>query len=146
MWHPLIALISGANAPQGKTMGHAGAVIAPDMEYGTFQSKKKALSEAGVTVINHQRDLITEVQKKLLNKTYFKVEDYYDRMRKKWELKPPPQFWGTTLTKIEPNIILIRGFNLADLIQNKSLIEVLFLIFTGEFPTTEAIKELSNIM
>jgi citrate synthase len=116
------------------------------MEYGTFQSKKKALTESGVTVINHQQDLITEVQKILSNKTYFKVEDYYERMKKKWELKPPPQFWGTALTKIEPNIILIRGFNLADLIQKKSLIEVLFLIFTGEFPTTGAIKELSGIM
>ncbi|MHA1990286.1 MAG: citrate/2-methylcitrate synthase [Candidatus Hodarchaeales archaeon] len=143
---PLIALISGANAPKGKTMGHAGAVIAPDMEYGTFKSKKGALTEAGVTVINHQRDLITEVQKKLSNKAYFKVGDYYDRMRKKWELKPPPQFWGTALTKIEPNIILIRGFNLADLIQKKSLIEVLFLIFTGEFPTAEASKELSSVI
>ncbi|MHA1983628.1 MAG: citrate/2-methylcitrate synthase [Candidatus Hodarchaeales archaeon] len=141
---PLIALISGANAPKGKTMGHAGAVIAPDMEYGTFISKKKALTEAGVTVINHQRDLITEVQKKLSNKTYFKVEDYYDRMKKKWELKPPPQFWGTSLTKIEPNIILIRGYNLADLIMKKSLIEVLFLIFTGEFPVAGEVEKISN--
>ena len=143
---PLIALISGSNAPAGKTMGHAGAVIAPDMDYGTFMTKKNALENAGITVVNHQRDLIEEVQKILKDKTYFKVEDYYRRMKKKWELKPPPQFWGTSLTKIEPNIILIRGYNLSDLIQKKSFLDVLYLIFTGEFPDKQTREEMSEII
>jgi succinyl-CoA synthetase alpha subunit len=37
---PLVALISGAHAPEGKTMGHAGAIVSPGQIYGTFQSKR----------------------------------------------------------------------------------------------------------
>src|SRR5512136_239506 len=55
---PLVALISGAHAPEGKTMGHAGAIVSPGQNYGTFQSKKLALESVGVPVVNSQYDLI----------------------------------------------------------------------------------------
>jgi succinyl-CoA synthetase alpha subunit len=57
---PIVALLSGANAPEGKTMGHAGAIVSPGQTYGTFQSKRQALESAGITVVNSQYDLITE--------------------------------------------------------------------------------------
>src|SRR5512136_596269 len=55
---PIVALISGNHAPEGKTMGHAGAIVSPGQNYGTFQSKKLALESVGVPVVNSQYDLI----------------------------------------------------------------------------------------
>jgi len=78
---PLVALISGAHAPEGKTMGHAGAIVTPGLETGTFKSKKAALESAGVPVVNSQFDLIRVVQEKLKGREYFKPKRYYAKMR-----------------------------------------------------------------
>lgn len=48
MKKPVIAFISGKTAPQGKRMGHAGAIISGNQ--GTFSSKFEALRDAGVSV------------------------------------------------------------------------------------------------
>jgi len=131
---PVLALISGANAPAGKTMGHAGAIISPGEDYGTFQSKKQALENAGVTVVNSQESLIKEAQKLLKNKKYFEVSDYYESMRKKWEEPPPKPSWGTYITDVKPNNISVRGYKLQDLIKNKDFITVATLLIEGELP------------
>ncbi|MBN1355222.1 hypothetical protein JXA40_03020 [bacterium] len=138
---PMIALISGAHAPEGKTMGHAGAIVSPGQEYGTFQSKKKALEEAGVPVVNSQYDLIRVAKEKLVNKTYFQVSSYYEAMRRKWETPPAKPEWGTIITKIEPNNISISGYRLDEIILNASLLETAHLLVKTELPSDEILLQ-----
>ena len=45
---PIIAYIAGKSAPEGKRMGHAGAIISGDI--GTAQGKIKALRNAGANI------------------------------------------------------------------------------------------------
>lgn len=136
----LVALISGANAPEGKTMGHAGAIVAPGQEYGTFKSKKKALEEVGVIVVNSQYDLINAVQKKLNGKTYFDVSRYYEKMKTTWDEPPKKPSWGTLITRVAPNSLLISGYPLEELIANLSLLEIAHLIVKLELPDDKTLK------
>ena len=48
MTKPVIAYIAGFEAPPGKTMGHAGAIISGTS--GTAQAKKEALEARGIAV------------------------------------------------------------------------------------------------
>lgn len=52
---PVIAYIAGKSAPKGKRMGHAGAIISGD--FGTAQSKIKALQKAGALIADTPWDI-----------------------------------------------------------------------------------------
>ena len=136
---PLVALISGAHAPEGKTMGHAGAIVAPGQDYGTFKSKKIALESIGVTVVNSQYDLIEVVRNKLSNKTYFDVSRYYDKMKTTWEQPPKKPEWGTLVTRVAANSLLISGYPLEELVAKSHLLETAHLLVKLELPSKAAL-------
>ena len=136
---PVVALISGAHAPKGVQMGHAGAIVTPGLEYGTFATKQKALVEAGVTVVNSQSDLIAAVRRLVGKKTYFNVPDYRSRMRAKWEVPGEKPKWNTRITKVAPNLLLVAGYPLAELIHSVTMPKVLHLLALGELPKEEAL-------
>jgi len=142
---PLVALISGAHAPEGKTMGHAGAIVSPGQIYGTFQSKKQALEDVGVPVVNSQYDLITEVQKRLPKKTYFDVENYYKKMKTIWDAPAKKSGWGTLITKVIPNNLLISGYPLQDIVEKKGFLETAYLLVKCEFPDKKTLEEMRKI-
>ena len=59
---PVVAYVAGFTAPEGKTMGHAGAIVSAGA--GTAQGKKEALEAAGVKVgktPSETADLMREV-------------------------------------------------------------------------------------
>ncbi|KAI3549108.1 succinate-CoA ligase [Colletotrichum filicis] len=61
---PIIAMVAGRTAPQGKTMGHAGAILsARDVP---ADIKAKALEEAGAIVVPHPGAMGNEMRR-LLN-------------------------------------------------------------------------------
>ena len=141
---PIVAVVSGAHAPEGKTMGHAGAIVTPGQNYGTFDSKKEALECAGVTVVNSQYDLIQAVKAKL-NKTYFDPERYYRKMRQIWDAKVAAPSWGTLITEVKPNNLMVAGYHLQQLTGRKGLLDVANLLVEGELPNAESSEELRKV-
>lgn len=63
MTKPVVAYVAGRHAPEGKRMGHAGAIIEGGM--GTAQSKVDAFRKAGVEVAELPVDVVKLVKKRL---------------------------------------------------------------------------------
>ena len=64
MTKPVVAYIAGLNTPEGKKMGHAGAIIQGDGK-GTPQSKIAALREVGVDIARYPADIVGLVKQRL---------------------------------------------------------------------------------
>jgi len=54
---PIVAYIAGRSAPEGKRMGHAGAIISRG--HGTVKGKREALNRAGVRVASKPAEVRT---------------------------------------------------------------------------------------
>ncbi len=63
MEKPVVGYIAGHNAPEGKRMGHAGAIIQGSQ--GTPQGKINALREVGVDIAKYPADVVGLVQRHL---------------------------------------------------------------------------------
>lgn len=63
MKKPVVGFIAGVVAPQGKRLGHAGAIIEGDM--GTAESKIRALKEVGVPIAQTLSEIPELIKKRL---------------------------------------------------------------------------------
>lgn len=61
---PVVALIAGKNAPKGRSMGHAGAIVSADGT-GSAESKEKKLIDAGVHIAESTANIV-EILEKIL--------------------------------------------------------------------------------
>ncbi len=57
---PVVACIAGKNAPKGRSMGHAGAIVGAD-GVGSAQSKEDALRAAGVRIADTTADIVEQL-------------------------------------------------------------------------------------
>lgn len=60
---PVVSMIVGRNAPKGKSLGHAGAIVSGNS--GTAASKIKVLKEAGAHVVKNPAELVDVVRRLL---------------------------------------------------------------------------------
>ncbi len=54
---PVIAMIAGKNAPRGRSMGHAGAIVSADGA-GSAEAKEAALRDAGVLIAENTQHIV----------------------------------------------------------------------------------------
>lgn len=60
---PAYALVAGRTAPEGVSMGHAGALVHGSQ--GTYEAKRKALEAAGVQVFSTLNDMVDGISRRL---------------------------------------------------------------------------------
>src|SRR3989454_5953538 len=122
---PVIAYVGGKAAREGTRFSHAGAII--EGGRGTHASKVKALREAGVAVVDafgELPDAVVEILRKLKGQSLMSEAD-------------KNTVWNTAITRIEPNRVAVRGYDIAELMGRVSFGTAVHLILTGELPKPE---------
>ena len=119
----VIAYIGGKAAREGTRFSHAGAII--EGGRGTHAGKVEALREAGATVVDGFGDLPGAVVEIL---TKMKGESLMSEAEQK-------AVWHSAITRIEPNKVAVRGYDIADLMGRVSFGAAVYLILTGELPS-----------
>jgi succinyl-CoA synthetase alpha subunit len=131
---PVIAYIGGKAAREGTRFSHAGAII--EGGRGTHAGKVKALREAGATVVDGFGDLAGAVVE-ILTKT--KGESLMSEAEQR-------AVWHSAITRIEPNKVAVRGYDIAELMGRVSFGAAVYLILTGELPSPAVARLMDAIL
>ncbi len=131
---PVIAYIGGKAAREGTRFSHAGAII--EGGRGTHAGKVKALREAGATVVDAFGELpgaVVDILKRIKGKSLMSETD-------------KNAVWNTAVTRIEPNRVAVRGYDIADLMGRASFGAAVYLILNGELPSPAIGKLMDGIL
>jgi succinyl-CoA synthetase alpha subunit len=131
---PVIAYIGGKAAREGTRFSHAGAII--EGGRGTHAGKVKALREGGATVVDAFGELpnaVVEILKKMKGESLMSEAD-------------KNAVWNTAITRVEPNKVAVRGYNIADLMGRVSFGAAVYLTLTGELPSPAVARLMDAIL
>src|SRR2546423_2820833 len=131
---PVIAYIGGKAAREGTRFSHAGAII--EGGRGTHAGKVKALREAGATVVDAFGELpaaVVEILAKLRGESLMSETD-------------KNAVWNSAVTRIEPNRVAVRGYDIAELMGRASFGATVHLILTGELPSPPVARLMDAIL
>ncbi len=128
---PLVAFIGGKAAKKGTRFSHAGAIV--EGNKGSWEGKVKRLKEVGAHIVENFED-IPKVTKKVLESLKIKG------------LRMQEKDWKTSITKIEPNKIQVRGYLIDEMMGKVSYAEMLYLILKGDMPSPEIGKMMETIL
>ncbi len=131
---PVIAYIGGKAAREGTRFSHAGAII--EGGRGTHAGKVKALREAGVAVVDSFGELPEAVVKIL---TQMKGQSLMSEADRK-------ATWNTAITRVEPNRVGVRGYDIAELMGRVSFGAAVYLILSGDLPSPAIARLMDAIL
>ena len=131
---PVIAYIGGKAAREGTRFSHAGAII--EGGRGTHAGKVKALREAGATVVDAFGDLpdaVVKILKKMKGESLMSEAD-------------KNAVWNTAITRVEPNKVAVRGYNIAELMGRVPFGAAVYLTLTGELASPAVARLMDAIL
>jgi len=131
---PVIAYIGGKAAREGTRFSHAGAII--EGGRGTHAGKVKALLEAGATVVDafgELPDAVIQNLKKINGESLMSEAD-------------KNAVWNTAITRVQPNKVAVRGYDIAELMGRVSFGAAVYLILTAELPSPAVARLMDAIL
>src|SRR5437763_11866820 len=131
---PVIAYIGGKAAREGTRFSHAGAIIGGGR--GTHAGKVKVLRESGATVVDSFGELPDAVVN-ILTKT--KGQSLMSEADRK-------ATWNTAITRVEPNRVSVRGYNIAEIMRRDSFGTEVYLILTGDLASPPIARLIDAIL
>src|SRR6476659_5838445 len=131
---PVIAYIGGKAAREGTRFSHAGAII--EGGRGTHAGKVKALRGAGATVVDAFGELplaVVTILKQIKGQSLMSEAD-------------KKAVWHSGITRIQPNNVAVRGYDIAELMGHVSFGAAVYLILTGELPSAAVARLMDAIL
>src|SRR5215468_3981077 len=131
---PVIAYVGGKAAREGTRFSHAGAII--EGGRGTHAGKVKALRESGATVVDgfgELPDAVVTILKQIKGQSLMSEAD-------------KKAVWHSGITRIQPNKVAVRGYDIAELMGHVSFGAAVYLILTGELPSPAVARLMDAIL
>lgn len=131
---PVIAYIGGKAARAGTRFSHAGAII--EGNRGTHAGKVAALEAVGARVVAAFGELPGAVVETLRARASKSLMDEAERNAT----------WTSAITRIRPNEVAVRGYDVATLMGKVSFGAAVHLILTGRMPDERVARLMDAIL